>query len=106
MAAGEGVCCCVTVTVWLAVSPAVSVAVTLMMFCPATKSTLALKPPAPRMIFDAVLPVGGGALIAGDKLRNALLIKGARVHWSEDPITENARGLFKWAMKHCGAQND
>ena len=50
--------------------------------------------------FDVVIPVGGGTLVAGDRLRDALVGKGANVHWTEDPITENVRGLSKWAYEN------
>jgi hypothetical protein len=29
-------------------------------------------------------------------LRTALIAKGAAVHWPEDPIATNVRGLWKW----------
>lgn len=51
--------------------------------------------------FDVVIPVGGGVVIAGDKFRSALLSKGARLEWSEDPVTENVRGLYKYGARHA-----
>lgn len=47
--------------------------------------------------FDAVIPAGGGALVLGDLLYNALLDRGAVVSWPDNPITTNAAGLWKWA---------
>ncbi len=50
--------------------------------------------------FDALIPVGGGVKILGEQLRSALASKGAAVHWPEDPIVANARGLWKWATRY------
>ncbi len=49
--------------------------------------------------FDAVVPTGGGAVVLGDMLQRALIAKGAAVHWPEDPLTANVRGLWKWGMR-------
>ncbi len=46
--------------------------------------------------FTAVIPTGGGSLVLGDILRNALAAKGAAIHWPQDPINANAIGLWKW----------
>jgi len=51
--------------------------------------------------FDVVIPVGGGVVVAGDKFRSALLSKGAKLEWSDDPVTENVRGLYKWGRRHA-----
>ena len=47
--------------------------------------------------FDAVIPVGGGALVLGDQLRQALAARKANVSWPADPVTANVRGLSKFA---------
>jgi hypothetical protein len=47
--------------------------------------------------FTAVIPAGGGACVLGDQLRKALEDRGAHVEWPEDPVSTNARGLWKWA---------
>lgn len=47
--------------------------------------------------FDAVIPVGGGAVILGDLLREALIDRGAAIAWPADPISTNARGFWKIA---------
>ncbi len=52
--------------------------------------------------FDVVLPVGGGVMIAGDKLRDALLARGANVHWSDDPVMENVKGFELWGRRNNG----
>jgi hypothetical protein len=46
--------------------------------------------------FTSIIPVGGGAQLLGDQLRSALLAKGAKVDWPENPITANVSGLWKW----------
>lgn len=48
--------------------------------------------------FDAVVPTGGGAVVLGEKLRTALITKGAAVYWPENPITANVHGLWKWGV--------
>ena len=48
--------------------------------------------------FDAVVPTGGGAVVLGEKLRTALITKGAAVYWPEHPITANVYGLWKWGV--------
>lgn len=55
--------------------------------------------------FDAVIPSGGGSLILGERLRTALIAKGAALYWPEDPLTANVRGLWKWGAHglHRGA---
>lgn len=47
--------------------------------------------------FDAVIPAGGGSVVLGDRLYAALLDRGAMVTWPDNPITTNARGLYKWS---------
>ena len=49
--------------------------------------------------FSAVVPTGGGSLVLGERLRLALIAKGAAVHWPENPITANVRGLWKWGSR-------
>ena len=51
--------------------------------------------------FDVVIPCGGGSVVLGDRLRYALTAKGAAVHWPEDPVTANVRGLYKYGMKNA-----
>lgn len=50
--------------------------------------------------FTAVVPTGGGAAILDRLLTNALAAKGAAVYWPADPVTANARGLWKYGIKH------
>lgn len=50
--------------------------------------------------FDVVIPVGGGTLVAGEAFREALSVRGAKVAWSQDPISENVRGIQKDVSKH------
>lgn len=52
--------------------------------------------------FDVVIPVGGGTLVAGEKFRDALIARGAKVVWSQDPITENVRGIWKFCVRYSG----
>jgi hypothetical protein len=47
--------------------------------------------------FDVLLPVGGGALLLGEQLREALTDRGANVAVLSDPVTANVRGLSKSA---------
>lgn len=47
--------------------------------------------------FSCVIPVGGGAVVLNDLLKEALVKKGANVSWPENPIATNAIGLWKWA---------
>jgi hypothetical protein len=47
--------------------------------------------------FSAVIPAGGGAVVLGNLLRDALADRGAAVAWPADPVATNARGLWKWA---------
>jgi len=49
--------------------------------------------------FTAVIPTGGGAAVLGEHLRQALVAKGAAVHWPENPIAANAIGLWKWGSR-------
>lgn len=46
--------------------------------------------------FGAVLPTGGGVTLLDQRLRLALAAKGAVVHWPDDPLVANVRGLWKW----------
>lgn len=46
--------------------------------------------------FDAVIPVGGGALLLTGPLDEALIARGAELACPRDPITANALGLWKW----------
>ncbi len=48
--------------------------------------------------FGAVIPTGGGAVLLRQRLHLALSAKGAALHWPEDPITANVRGLWKWGV--------
>jgi hypothetical protein len=50
--------------------------------------------------FDVVIPVGGGTVVAGEKLRDALITRGAKVVWSEDPIVENVKGIWKATKRY------
>lgn len=47
--------------------------------------------------FSVVLPVGDGAALLGNLLRNELILREATVYWPEDPINANVIGLWKWA---------
>lgn len=49
--------------------------------------------------YEAVIPVGGGVTVAGNKLKAALLRSGAHIVWPEEPITQNVKGLWKWMQK-------
>jgi len=48
--------------------------------------------------FGAVLPTGGGVTLLDQRLRLALAAKGAVVHWPNDPLVANVRGLWKWGV--------
>ena len=62
----------------------------------------AIKRTAPNLRrFDVVIPCGGGALMLGDRLKFALLSKGAKVEWPALPIETNVRGFWKYGMLHA-----
>ncbi|MEK7276016.1 MAG: ParM/StbA family protein, partial [Chloroflexota bacterium] len=62
----------------------------------------AIKRTAPNLRrFDVVIPCGGGALVLGDRLKFALLSKGAKVEWPALPIETNVRGFWKYGMLHA-----
>ena len=48
--------------------------------------------------FGAVIPTGGGANVLRQRLHLALSAKGAALHWPDDPVTANVRGLWKWGV--------
>jgi len=49
--------------------------------------------------FDLVIPTGGGASVLGSRLNAALLSKGARAHWPQNPLTANVEGFYKWGAR-------
>ncbi|CAG0946245.1 hypothetical protein ANRL1_02864 [Anaerolineae bacterium] len=51
--------------------------------------------------FGVVIPVGGGVTVLGGRLRGSLASKGAVVHWSDEPIAANVRGLWKFGEKYA-----
>ncbi len=62
----------------------------------------AIKQTAPNLRrFDVVIPCGGGAQVLGDRLKFALLSKGAKVEWPALPIETNVRGFWKYGMLHA-----
>lgn len=67
------------------------------------KILAAVEPVWPKLSrFSAVIPTGGGASLLGDRLRNSLASRGAALHWPEDPLTANVRGLWKWGCQNVG----
>lgn len=50
--------------------------------------------------YGSVNPVGGGTLVAGDRLRDEFLTRGANMSWSDNPVTECCRGLEKFGRKY------
>lgn len=50
--------------------------------------------------YGSVNPVGGSTLVAGERLKNEFLARGANVFWSNDPVTECAQGLYKFGMRY------
>lgn len=51
--------------------------------------------------FTAVIPTDGGAVVLGQKLRLALVAKGAAVHFPDEPVTVNVRGFWKYGMRYA-----
>lgn len=49
--------------------------------------------------FDAIIPTGGGVLVARDQLNRALLNEHAAIYWPDDPVTANVKGLWKWMAR-------
>ncbi len=47
--------------------------------------------------FDRVIVTGGGAMHLGERLRDMLAASGAALHWPEDLLTANVKGLWKYA---------
>ncbi|HLF25288.1 MAG TPA: ParM/StbA family protein [Anaerolineae bacterium] len=54
--------------------------------------------------FSTVIPAGGGAVVLGDRLKMTLLSKGAVVHWPDEPIITNVRGLWKLGARNAGSR--
>ncbi len=46
--------------------------------------------------FDEILLVGGGINVLGQPFRTVLMERGARITISDDPVTANAKGLYKF----------
>lgn len=49
--------------------------------------------------FGVTIPCGGGAVVLGEALSTALVIRGAVVHWPTNPIETNVSGFWKFGER-------